>query len=213
MDYEDSGCTTGLKYLHETCSPVGFNAKVRHDDESKHDGVCMLQDMPQLTDRTKLPNIVDPAIRDTMDLKHLKKYINGQGSSGPSSPRDLRRQSSCSNYDHELRQTEEGTDWRPLNIVICKRDAPLDTSDDLLSICKKNLRKRLAKLRVTVVAENRITDLIKGGLQQWPALGDNLFNKRGVTTVASFRGYNSVGKILVSSPVIACICLQEFLDA
>ncbi|GAB2276441.1 hypothetical protein Dimus_011166 [Dionaea muscipula] len=27
--------------------------------------------MPQLTDRLKLPNIVDPAIRDTMDLKHL----------------------------------------------------------------------------------------------------------------------------------------------
>ncbi|KAL8161990.1 hypothetical protein V2J09_013479 [Rumex salicifolius] len=27
--------------------------------------------MPQLTDRTKLPNIVDPAIQDTMDLKHL----------------------------------------------------------------------------------------------------------------------------------------------
>ncbi|KAL5559709.1 hypothetical protein UlMin_035920 [Ulmus minor] len=27
--------------------------------------------MPQLTDRTKLPNIVDPVIKDTMDLKHL----------------------------------------------------------------------------------------------------------------------------------------------
>ncbi|KAI4387084.1 hypothetical protein MLD38_004944 [Melastoma candidum] len=27
--------------------------------------------MPQLTDRAKLPNILDPAIRDTMDLKHL----------------------------------------------------------------------------------------------------------------------------------------------
>ncbi|PWA44937.1 serine-threonine/tyrosine-protein kinase catalytic domain-containing protein [Artemisia annua] len=27
--------------------------------------------MPQLTDRSKLPSIVDPAIRDTMDLKHL----------------------------------------------------------------------------------------------------------------------------------------------
>ncbi|KAK2392075.1 Protein kinase superfamily protein [Trifolium repens] len=27
--------------------------------------------MPQLTDRSKLPNIVDPAIKDTMDLKHL----------------------------------------------------------------------------------------------------------------------------------------------
>ncbi|CAN8284236.1 unnamed protein product [Cochlearia groenlandica] len=27
--------------------------------------------MPQLTDRTKLPNIVDPVIMDTMDLKHL----------------------------------------------------------------------------------------------------------------------------------------------
>uniref|UniRef100_A0A804RF89 Protein kinase superfamily protein n=1 Tax=Zea mays TaxID=4577 RepID=A0A804RF89_MAIZE len=29
------------------------------------------QAMPQLTDRTKLPNIVDPVIRDTMDPKHL----------------------------------------------------------------------------------------------------------------------------------------------
>ena len=27
--------------------------------------------MPQLIDRTKLPNIVDPVIKDTMDLKHL----------------------------------------------------------------------------------------------------------------------------------------------
>ncbi|XP_071724968.1 probable receptor-like protein kinase At1g80640 [Rutidosis leptorrhynchoides] len=27
--------------------------------------------MPQLTDRTKLPNIMDPMIKDTMDLKHL----------------------------------------------------------------------------------------------------------------------------------------------
>ncbi|GLU22000.1 hypothetical protein SLE2022_381030 [Rubroshorea leprosula] len=27
--------------------------------------------MPQLTDRAKLPNIVDPVIKDTMDLKHL----------------------------------------------------------------------------------------------------------------------------------------------
>jgi len=27
--------------------------------------------MPQLTDRTKLPNIVDPVIKDTMDPKHL----------------------------------------------------------------------------------------------------------------------------------------------
>ncbi|KAL9323215.1 hypothetical protein ACSQ67_011268 [Phaseolus vulgaris] len=27
--------------------------------------------MPQLTDRSKLPSILDPVIRDTMDLKHL----------------------------------------------------------------------------------------------------------------------------------------------
>ncbi|CAN6448051.1 unnamed protein product [Victoria cruziana] len=27
--------------------------------------------MPQLTDRTKLPNIIDPVIKNTMDLKHL----------------------------------------------------------------------------------------------------------------------------------------------
>ncbi|KAL7145744.1 hypothetical protein ABFS83_07G107200 [Erythranthe nasuta] len=30
--------------------------------------------MPQLTDRTKLVKIVDPAIRDTMDLKHLYQW-------------------------------------------------------------------------------------------------------------------------------------------
>lgn len=30
-----------------------------------------LQAMPQLTDRSKLPCILDPVIRDTMDLKHL----------------------------------------------------------------------------------------------------------------------------------------------
>ncbi|MQM17757.1 hypothetical protein Taro_050734, partial [Colocasia esculenta] len=35
------------------------------------DGFYNLQAMPQLTDRSKLPNIVDPVIRDTMDLKHL----------------------------------------------------------------------------------------------------------------------------------------------
>lgn len=30
-----------------------------------------MQAIPQLSDRSKLPKIVDPAIRDTMDLKHL----------------------------------------------------------------------------------------------------------------------------------------------
>ncbi|MBA0807018.1 hypothetical protein Gohar_022849 [Gossypium harknessii] len=30
--------------------------------------------MPQLTDRSKLPSIVDPVIRDTMDLKHLYQW-------------------------------------------------------------------------------------------------------------------------------------------
>lgn len=33
--------------------------------------ICEFQAMPQLTDRSKLPNIVDPVIRYTMDLKHL----------------------------------------------------------------------------------------------------------------------------------------------
>jgi len=33
------------------------------------------QAMPQLTDRTKLPNIVDPVIRDTMDPKHLYQVL------------------------------------------------------------------------------------------------------------------------------------------
>lgn len=30
-----------------------------------------MQAIPQLSDRSKLPKIVDPVIRDTMDLKHL----------------------------------------------------------------------------------------------------------------------------------------------
>ena len=33
------------------------------------------QAMPQLTDRSKLPNIVDPVIRDTMDPKHLYQVL------------------------------------------------------------------------------------------------------------------------------------------
>ncbi|TXG66204.1 hypothetical protein EZV62_007479 [Acer yangbiense] len=34
--------------------------------------------MPQLTDRSKLPNIVDPVIRDTMDLKHYIRLMQWQ---------------------------------------------------------------------------------------------------------------------------------------
>ena len=33
--------------------------------------MLLLQAMPQLTDRSKLSNIVDKVIKDTMDLKHL----------------------------------------------------------------------------------------------------------------------------------------------
>lgn len=33
--------------------------------------VVCLQAMPQLTDRSKLPNIVDPVLQNKMDLKHL----------------------------------------------------------------------------------------------------------------------------------------------
>lgn len=35
-----------------------------------------LQAIPQLTDRSKLPNIVDPVIKNTMDLKHLYQVVN-----------------------------------------------------------------------------------------------------------------------------------------
>lgn len=34
-----------------------------------------MQAMPQLTDRSRLPNIVDPVIKNTMDLKHLYQVI------------------------------------------------------------------------------------------------------------------------------------------
>jgi hypothetical protein len=36
----------------------------------------LLQAMPQITDRAKLPNIIDPIIRNTMDLRHLYQVIN-----------------------------------------------------------------------------------------------------------------------------------------
>lgn len=35
-----------------------------------------MQAMPQLTDRSRLPNIVDPVIKKTMDLKHLYQVLN-----------------------------------------------------------------------------------------------------------------------------------------
>jgi hypothetical protein len=34
-----------------------------------------VQAMPQLTDRSKLPNIIDPVIKDTMDPKHLYQVL------------------------------------------------------------------------------------------------------------------------------------------
>lgn len=37
--------------------------------------MVIAQAMPQLSDRTKLPNIVDPVIKDTMDLKHLYQVL------------------------------------------------------------------------------------------------------------------------------------------
>ncbi|OMO66297.1 NB-ARC domain-containing protein [Corchorus olitorius] len=46
----------------------------RYDKEAGDDWPSIShipQAMPQLTDRSKLPSIVDPVIRDTMDLKHL----------------------------------------------------------------------------------------------------------------------------------------------
>lgn len=40
--------------------------------------------MPQLTDRTKLPNIVDPVIKNKMDLKHLYQVCELGSSHGNS---------------------------------------------------------------------------------------------------------------------------------
>lgn len=39
-------------------------------------GECDFQAMPQLTDRSKLPTIIDPVIRNTMDPKHLYQVIS-----------------------------------------------------------------------------------------------------------------------------------------
>ena len=34
-----------------------------------------MQAMPQLIDRSKLPTIIDPVIKNTMDLKHLYQVL------------------------------------------------------------------------------------------------------------------------------------------
>lgn len=62
-NYSDMGmhCFLKTNYLCENENQIND-----HDDK-----FISLQAMPQLTDRSKLPNIVDPAIKNTMDLKHL----------------------------------------------------------------------------------------------------------------------------------------------
>ena len=42
-----------------------------HGAAREYHTILKMQAMPQLTDISKLPNIVDPVIRDTMDMKHL----------------------------------------------------------------------------------------------------------------------------------------------
>lgn len=48
---------------------MGF-ASPKMGNDKLVNGDCM-QAMPQLTDRSKVPDIVDPAIKNAMDLKHL----------------------------------------------------------------------------------------------------------------------------------------------
>lgn len=47
------------------CESLGYNVLM----------IIGMQAMPQLTDRSRLPNIVDPVIKNTMDLKHLYQVI------------------------------------------------------------------------------------------------------------------------------------------
>lgn len=56
---------TLLQLVHDSCN-MNQIALVNECTVSK-----TLQAMPQLTDRSKLPKIVDPVIKDTMDHKHL----------------------------------------------------------------------------------------------------------------------------------------------
>ncbi|KVH90257.1 Concanavalin A-like lectin/glucanase, subgroup, partial [Cynara cardunculus var. scolymus] len=65
----------GLEYLHEHCKPSlsDFGLAVMNGANTKNIKLSgtMGYAMPQLTDRSKLPSVIDPVIRDTMDLKHL----------------------------------------------------------------------------------------------------------------------------------------------
>ncbi|KAL0341425.1 UNVERIFIED_CONTAM: putative receptor-like protein kinase [Sesamum radiatum] len=60
----------GLEYLHEHCHPPVIHRDLKSSNILL-DSNFNAKAMPQLTDRTKLPNIVDPVIRNSVDLKHL----------------------------------------------------------------------------------------------------------------------------------------------
>ncbi|RLM79926.1 hypothetical protein C2845_PM12G04900 [Panicum miliaceum] len=49
----------------------GFAAAVKRLGNETQTCQKEFEAMPQLTDRSKLPNIIDPMIKNTMDLKHL----------------------------------------------------------------------------------------------------------------------------------------------
>ncbi|KAL0402754.1 UNVERIFIED_CONTAM: putative receptor-like protein kinase [Sesamum radiatum] len=60
----------GLEYLHEHCHPPVIHRDLKSSNILL-DSNFNAKAMPQLTDRTKLPSIVDPVIRNSVDLKHL----------------------------------------------------------------------------------------------------------------------------------------------
>ncbi|CAN1814438.1 Probable receptor-like protein kinase At1g80640 [Linum perenne] len=60
----------GLEYLHEHCNPPVVHRDIKSSNILL-DSDFNAKAMPQLTDRSKLPNIVDVAMKHSMDLKHL----------------------------------------------------------------------------------------------------------------------------------------------
>lgn len=68
-------CQSIVTWVHLSFSPLFLEIffGIRH---TVSNSIETMQAMPQLTDRSKLPNIIDPVIRNKMDLKHLYQVRN-----------------------------------------------------------------------------------------------------------------------------------------
>jgi hypothetical protein len=102
--------------------------------------------MPQLTDRSKLPNIVDPVVKDTMDLKHLYQVCKmiiltllGFATSGSESP--TTRLGDCERPPMELTYPSRCSGYSGRKATSEDSPSPLPNCKEIVGIPIPQLRR------------------------------------------------------------------------